>query len=206
MRQSKTHGFTLIEVLISLFIFTIIALIMAHALNIIFASQSGTENRAARLTELQIASLMLGRDIEQTLDRSIINSKDTQENALLGSATNITLTHGGLANPTGEASRSTLQRSSYLFEKNNLLREVWPVLDQTQTTLAQRRKILTHIDDMHFDYLDEKNVFHNTWPPAEQSKSAALPSAVRVTMKIKEWGEFSQLYIIPAKTGTQPHA
>ncbi len=40
----KTQGFTLIEILIALFIFTIVAMIMSHALHTIFISQAGTQN------------------------------------------------------------------------------------------------------------------------------------------------------------------
>jgi hypothetical protein len=66
--------------------------------------------------------------------------------------------------------------------------------------------LLSGILEGHFDYLDAKGVFHNTWPPAEQSKSAALPTAVRITLKLAGWGDFSQLYLIPAVTDPNSHA
>jgi general secretion pathway protein J len=203
--MQKHKGFTLLEILIALFIFTIVAVIMTHALHIIFESQAGTEKRSERLSELQIANLLLLRDIEQTLNRPVINGKNHHEAAFLGSNSQFSLTHGGESNPGGEALRSTLQRVSYSIDKKNLIREVFPVLDQVQASQSHQRVLLGSIIEGHFDYLDANGIFHNTWPPAEQTKSSSLPTAVRITLKLAGWGSFSQLYIIPA-IDTSTHA
>jgi general secretion pathway protein J len=204
--NSRVKGFTLLEILIALFIFTIIAVIMTHALHIIFSSQEGTEKRALRLAELQIANLLLSRDIEQAMNRPIINGKNHHESAFQGALDKVSLTHGGESNPGSMALRSTLQRDNYFIEKNSLVREVFPVLDQVQASQSQRRVLLSGILEGHFDYLDSKGIFHNTWPPADETKATALPAAVRITLKLAGWGDFSQLYIIPAITDTSAHA
>ena len=55
--RNKKMGFTLIEILIALFVFTIISMIMVSALHNIFNYQAETEKQAARLNELQLALL-----------------------------------------------------------------------------------------------------------------------------------------------------
>ncbi len=204
--KRRALGFTLLEILIALFIFTIIAVIMTHALHIVIESQAGTEKRAQRLAELQIANLLLSRDIEQALNRPVLDAKNHHAGAFLGTLNQVSLTHGGESNPGASALRSTLQRENFIIEKNNLTREVFPVLDQVQTTQAHRRVLLRGILAGHFDYLDAKGVFHNAWPPAEQGKSAAMPTAVRITLKLAGWGDFTQLYLIPAVTDPNAHA
>jgi general secretion pathway protein J len=199
-RRNSRKGFTLLEILIAMLIFTIVSVIMAHALHTIIESNTGTEKRAAQLAELQIATLLLSRDIEQCIDRPILNGKKIQEKSLQGTVTRLSLTHGGVANPGGDAIRSTLQRSDFIFESHRLVRQIWTVLDQTETSVPQQRELLSNVKDLQFDYLDAKGFFHNTWPPLEQDKSPPLPAAVRITMTLKNWGKFTQLYIIPAKT------
>jgi general secretion pathway protein J len=194
--NTKKAGFTLLEILIALFIFTITAVIMAHALHTISISQTGTEKKAARLAKLQITTLLLSRDLEQASNRSVTNAKNLTEAPFQGTAYSIAFTHGGIANPTGQLQRSSLQRVHYFIEKNTIIREVWAVLDQVQTTQGLQRKLMDEVTDLRFEYLDDKNSFHNSWPPAGQSKVAELPRAVRVTITLANWGKLSQLYLL----------
>lgn len=202
--NSRPRGFTLLEILIALFIFTIVAVIMTRALHTVLNSQDATEKHAARLTELQIATLLLSLDLEQTIDRPVINAKGTLEPSFSGDHSHIVFTHGGLADPTGQAQRSTLQRTAYFIENKNFIRQVWPVLDQVQTTKPLRRNLLTSVHQGYFEFLDDKNVFHNSWPPSEQTKSQPPPRAVRITLTLTDWGKITQTYVIAGQTSAPP--
>jgi general secretion pathway protein J len=198
MSRHKIKGFTLLEILIAVFIFTIVSMIMTHALATVFHSNAGTEKHSTRLAELQMATLFLARDAEQIINRPVMDAKGTLRPTFEGYAKQVTFTHGGLANPSGKYPRTTMQRTSYSFDGNSLVRQVWPVLDSVQSTMPQQRKLLNDVSEMHFDYLDEKGFFHNTWPPAEQTKSSPLPRAVRITITLAHWGKLTQLYLIAA--------
>jgi general secretion pathway protein J len=202
MSRHKQQGFTLLEVLIAVFIFTLVAIIMTHALSIVFHSDAATETRTNRLAELQMATLLFSRDTEQIINRPTVDAKGATRNSLEGYTTRVTFTHGGLANPNGVMNRSTLQKTSYSFEGGALYRQVWPVLDAVQTTLPKKRKLLSGVTELHFDYLDYRGLFHNTWPPAEQTKQMSFPRALRITMTLEHWGKLSLLYAIPATIGT----
>lgn len=202
----KTKGFTLLEILVALFIFTIVAVIMAQVLHTVFVSQSSTEKRAGRLADLEIATLLFSHDLEQTINRPVMNAKNIPEAAFIGTTNSITFTHGGLANPTGEIQRSTLQRCHYFLNKHEFMRQIWQTLDQTQTSQPLQRKLLDDVSDLRFEYLDSKGYFHNTWPPSESTKSAPLPRGVRMTLTLMHWGKFSELYLITGQTGDPTNA
>lgn len=195
MRLLQT-GFTLIEILISLFIFTILSLIMAHAMHTVFTTQTRTHENAETLAALQFALSLFSQDIQQAVDRPIINAKSTSENAFLGSATQVTFTRAGWANPDGQFARSTLQRTGYLFEKNNFTRQTWPALDQTEKTLVNQRILLSNIEDLHFEYLDMQNHFQTTWP-ADLTKKG-LPKGIKLFITLKNGGSINQFYVIPS--------
>jgi general secretion pathway protein J len=190
-------GFTLLEILIALFIFTIVSVIMMTTLHMVLTSQSATEKKSMRLTQLQTALILISSDLEQTVDRPIMTSKDTME-SFIGTQNSVSFTHTGLANPMGELQRATLQRTEYILNKTELIRVTWPVLDQTSKTQSDQRTLLTNVQDLFFEYLDDQGRFKNNWPISDNNESL-LPKAVRMTLKMSDWGTLTQLYILPAQ-------
>ncbi len=196
-KLKKIGGFTLLEILIALFVFTIISVIITSALHTVLNSQTRTEQSAARLSHLQMALLIMSRDLEQTIERPITNNLNQQEAALLGKANALTLTHAGLGNPLGQVQRSTLQRTRYRIENETLIREAWPVLDQVSNTKPSQRELLHSVTQLRFQYLDKDNHFLDQWPPEGNQSTSGLPRAIQVTLILKNWGKISQIYIIP---------
>jgi general secretion pathway protein J len=194
--KKLVKGFTLLEVLVALFIFTIAAVIMTSALHNILNIQGETEKHATRISELQMAFLLMSRDIEQAIDRPITNAKSTKESAFVGAADQLTFTHGGMANPDGQLQRSTLQRVSYHLENGKLIRETWAVLDQVPATHPNERTLLHGVTEMRIEYLDLNGTFRHSWPPAEQTNSSPLPRGVRISLTLENWGKITQFYVI----------
>lgn len=193
------RGFTLMEILIALFIFTILSFLMVAALRTVINAQSGSEDKAERLRRLQMALLIMSRDIEQTVDRPVVNSSGKEEVAFIGGPKGFELTHAGFANPTGVLARSTLQRTGYSWNEDTLYRLTWPVLDQTPETKMSKRRLLTDVVEAHFQYLDKEGRFRDAWPLESDTKQP-LPRAIRVYLTIAQWGQMSQLYLIPAQS------
>lgn len=194
----RKAGFTLIEILIAMFIFTIVSVIIVGALHTVFTSQSSTEKSASRLADLQMALTLMSRDFEQVSERTITNAAGAIEGAFIGTNNSATFTHAGLANPLGQAQRSTLQRVRYQLIKNKLIRETWAALDQSKDTKSAERILLRAVTELNFEYLDQNGKFHTRWPPADQtSNSETIPKAVKVFITLQDLGKISQLYVIP---------
>ena len=191
-------GFTLLELLIALFIFTLIAAIITGALHTVFTAQSAREKKATQLTDLQIALTLITRDTEQIIDRPIIKTNGTPSAAFIGRNNFMEFTHGGWVNPFGESIRSTLQRTAYYVEKNKLIREAWPTLDQTPQTTSMKRILLTGVTQFQLEYLDKEGHFKASWLPEDQANE--FPRAIRVLIVLKNSGKITQLIVIP---GTQ---
>lgn len=195
VKNKASAGFTLLEILIAMFIFTIVSMILASTLHNIIGTQSSTERNAKRLRETQLALLMISRDIEQAVNRPILSAAGKEEAAFIGTAREFTFTHTGLSNPTGVLRRSSLQRVSYARYGSGIWRMAWPVLDQAPETTAHKRELLQNVTEAHFQYLDQSGKSHNEWPVAGNQKNP-LPRAVRVYLTIAKWGSMSQLYVV----------
>lgn len=194
--MKNKSGFTLLEILIALFVFTIISLILARALHTVINTVSVTEANAARLREVQFTLLLMSRDIEQIIDRPVLAPSGAEEAAFLGTAAGCKFTHTGFADNAMTA-HSSLERVAYEWTDHAIWRRSWPVIDQAPQTLPQSRRLLKGVTNAHFEYIDEKGNASDRWPP--QEKKQALPRAVKITLTISPWGTLSQLYVIPVK-------
>lgn len=190
----KIRGFTLLEIIIALFIFSIVSIIVVGALHNVLTTQSSAQKKAERLSELQITLLLMSRDLEQVINRPITNSSGNAE-GFMGATREVTFTRAGFENPFGQLQRSTLQRIRYEVNHGKLQRLTWPTLDQTHTTKPDVKILLNSVLDLQFEYLDKNGHFQKTWPPLDQPR-AILPLAVRVSLTLKNWGQINQLYII----------
>lgn len=192
----RATGFTLLEILIALFIFTIISLIMVGALHSVLTAQSRTENNARYFSEVQTTLTLLSRDLEQSINRQITNNSGGTENALVGTDSEISFTHAGLFNPFGSLNRSTLQRTHYFLKDGSLIRETWPTLDITSGTKSSDRKLVDQVTSLQFEYLDQNGKLQSSWPPPGQTQSI-LPHAVRVLITLQPLGTLTQFFLLP---------
>jgi len=179
-------GFTLLEVLIALFIFTLVSMMLTSALHTVITAQSVTESKAEQFRQLQMALLLLSRDVEQAVNRPVRNTQGKDEPAFIGSARRIVFTHQGAAN---------LMRTGYACQQMNLYRETWPSVDAAADTLLHRRLLLNQVAECWFDYLDQEGRWQKEWPIDSQTQHA-LPRAVRISLTLP-MGKMSQLYVLP---------
>jgi hypothetical protein len=53
---------------------------------------------------------------------------------------------------------------------------------------------------MQIRYLDNKQQFFSSWPPANlpsTQSSTSLPVAIEITLALQKWGRIKRLWIIP---------
>lgn len=197
---SRYLGFTLLEILIALFIFSILSLIMAAALRTVINAQAGAENKAQRLRQWQMALLVMSRDIEQAVDRPVINATGKEEAAFIGEPTSFTFTHTGYANLSDTIRRSHLQRTGYVWRDEALWRFTLPVLDAAPKTKIQKRQLVSDvITNAHFQYLAQTGRFYDHWPLEHAQDESSLPRGVKISFTVSPWGELTQFYLIPVQ-------
>ena len=72
--KRKQAGFTLLEILIALFIFAILSLMLTTVLRRVIDTHAHTEQVASTLRDTEWALLRLSRDLESTVNRSVTDS------------------------------------------------------------------------------------------------------------------------------------
>lgn len=201
VKDKRQQGFTLIEILIALFIFSILSLIMTEGLKRMMTFHEATVQRSKLLRELQFAFLIFSRDLEQTINRPVRNSFGQLEPAFVGRQAQLQFTHMGHVSANSGV-ESQLQRVSYQLQGNIFSRSTSYALDAAKNSEISSRALSTHIQSIRFEYYSRKTKrFYNDWPLKnvnEGGKAQTIPDAVRIYVSIKNLGQMSQLYVIPS--------
>ena len=151
---NHAQGFTLLEILMALFIFTFVAMMMSNALHHVIEAQAKTENYAERLRQVQMALLLLSRDVEQATNRPISNTVGKEEAAFVGTSKDFTFTHMGQAHQTSKILKSSLKRTSYAWHDDAIWRVSWEILDQAPDSQPNKRNLLANVVEANFEFLD----------------------------------------------------
>lgn len=193
-------GFTLLELLVALSIFGLLATMSYSGLSAVMMQQSQTEIAADRLSELQKLYLVMQRDIEQVVQRPIRDEYGDEQPPLVGGET-FQLTRAGWRNPAGRQ-RSRLQRVGYALEDQQLLRYSWAVLDRAQDSEPLVQLLSEAIEQVQIRYLGVDNEWKEQWPDTEtpadpEIAPSSLPRVVEVTVEHEMYGPIVWLFQLP---------
>lgn len=196
MTRGNQCGFTLLELLVALFIFAVLSALGYTAITQALENRERVRTQQLRIGELQTAMRVLVQDFAQLAPRPVRDVIGAADEPALrapgGGTTLVAFTRNGLANPAGIA-RSTLERVEYALEAETLLRLSWPVLDRTQAVTPRRQPVLTGVRSVRLRYMDAARQWLEQWPPGSTPRPPSQqlrmrPIAVEVTLETVDFG------------------
>lgn len=206
----KLTGFTLLEVLIALAVFAILATITSTALYDAFNTREKLNKQADRLNQLQLAMSLIENDSKQITERPIRSNEMRLFPVFLGTERYVEFTRDGIANPIGQEKRSTLKRIALICQGNQLLRRSWAVLDPVNHNIYEDKILLDNVNKCQLKYLNQNLQVLSEWREKavnQNQKKEPLPKAIQLNLNLNDWGEASLLFIIPeALYGNQVEA
>lgn len=187
------RGFTLIEVLVAVVIFVLLAAAAYTAIDTLIRTRIGVQQRAQSLHQLQRAIGRFERDLRQTLARGISNEFGERRPALDGSPTRIELSRAGLANPL-QATRAGIERVVWYVDDRHLQRAPYAVLDRAVNSQPTPTAMLDAITSITLSYYDGER-WRPEWPPANTGVEAIdrLPRAVALVIESERFGELRRV-------------
>ncbi|MBT5218344.1 MAG: type II secretion system minor pseudopilin GspJ [Woeseia sp.] len=192
-------GFTLLEVLVAMALFALMAAMAYGTLNQTLLSADILSDRMNRLQALQRTVRMLSDDLQQLAPRPVRDELGDNYGPSLSTAFQsgfaLELTRGGWNNPM-VLPRSTMQRAAYRIEDDALLRYHWNVLDRTLSNEPIVVTLLEGVESLRFRFFQTNVDYIEQWPPENLSgptNGRLRPLAVEFVLTLENEDEITRL-------------
>jgi general secretion pathway protein J len=208
----RRTGFTLMEVVIAIFIAAVMFAIGYRALNQAMYERDAINVTQQRVTEIQRGMRVLAQDFAQIQARA---ARDVEGGGELRPAvfatgrdtTLLTFSRAGWSNPAG-LQRPAEQRVRYRFLDGSLIRDHWVSVDPALNTEPRQRVVLTRLKSVEVRFLDPvSRNWSNGWPMSSavgpvgplNVDDALLPRplAIELTLEFEDWGRVIRVFEIP---------
>lgn len=193
------RGFTLIEVMVAMAVFAVLAAFAYGTLSQTLLSAEILGDRMDRLQALQRTMRTLTDDLQQLAPRPVRDELgDNLRPALdtgFQSGFAMELTRGGWSNPI-VLPRSTMQRVGYRIEDTELVRYHWYALDRTLNNNPVAVTLIDGVEGLEFRFLAGDNEYSTQWPPLNRPGGLGArqrPRAIEVTLRLEDEGEIVRL-------------
>jgi general secretion pathway protein J len=201
----KQRGFTLIEILIAMAIFTLIGLASTGLLTTVIDSNDLSSERFEKLQQLQRAMVIIERDIQQAVPRPVRAEGETQKVVMAGGEVGdsdgdgIGFVRGGWHNPQLMLPRSTLQYVAYRLDEDRLERVYSNYVDNVIGYEPKTRTLLENIESFTVEFISAESSSDDddlSW--SESYQGEVLPMAVAIEFVSKDFGLIRREFALTA--------
>lgn len=205
--MKRSNGFSLTEVLVALAILGIVGLLAMELFNSVQKNMQSNERHMNRLREIQLAVRQIEDDIQHLVYRERRNEYGDKVALLRGksAASNsfLEFTRTNWRNPA-KLARSNLQHLVYQFDDEILFRNHWLYVDNALEGQELKRPILQGVEELQFEFLKDDD-WQKSWE-TEQDNLMDMPEAIKVTFKLKDYGEIYRVFPMASFDGPKPQA
>ena len=176
-------GFTLIEVLISLVILSIIAIVSTNFLQSSIDLRNQSKSKVDDIKVFNLGVSTIRRDLMSTVNLPMRDNFGNQLPNFIGSNTDKKITFLGFINRI-DSSRSSISRIEYLFDDTKFIRWVYFTADTYDYDDHIDSVIFDNIDDVEISFLSDNRWF-TEWP-AGQTAAYKIPKLVKIEINDKD--------------------
>lgn len=205
MRSNQIKGFTLLEVLIAIAIFSVISLASFTIFDTVLTGDESSKVRTERLNELQRGFLIIERDVLQIAQRTVrLNGEKPQENFLHTDSNSffsdnqaLGFVRSGWTNPGLLLPRSDMQSVAYQLNEHTLERLHYNFVDAVVGEEPKVRPLITGVNELKFEFYDGTK-----WQ--ENVQEGLLPLAIAIEIQTDDFGMIRRQFLVagdPPKQG-----
>lgn len=199
--RPTARGFTLLEILVALVIFSLMSLLAYRGLNTVLQTRAHLTQDNQKWRDVAMLFARLEKDFAMLAPRPIRDQNNLRAAPLLGKASlqndqdaHLQLTRMGI--PEQADSLAGPLRFAYRLRESRIEQLVWPVLDAAPRSSPSVNPLLTQVAKLDIQYLDRTGQWHDHWPLNESSN--AFPSAVQISIELNTQERVTRLFALPA--------
>ena len=191
-------GFTLIEILVAIFLASLIVILVFSGLSTSLSMNEKTLNRSNLLSQITLTDKIIKRDLLHALDRKARDERgDELDSPLFGE----TLLNEGIFlafsihTPIKNTSQGALKWVEYSKEGTQIIRSEYSYADKVLDSLKHTSILLESVDSLDLKFFNQGS-FTEVWPPQETVEFSELPQMIEISFKFKLYGDIFRRYLL----------
>ena len=192
-----SRAFTLLEMIVAIGIFTVLAIVSYGSLNRFLDNRDVLQAEIEMMKDLHLAFSLLQQDMHFMSERIVRDEYGDPEPLLIvnsidlaGELLRFTTARRNVSLP----GVSTLQRTSYRWENGEFVRVNWLVLDRDQDAVESKQLLLSDVDSVRVNVLsadEDTTETLSTWDSAEK-----LPDGVEWQIQMADGKQYRRVFDI----------
>jgi general secretion pathway protein J len=216
-------GFTLIEVIVSIAIFSILSVGCYRIVNGVISAKERIVYHSENLSEISKAIRILESDFQQIVDRKIIEENGNllsayhaDINSFNNSGKVVEFSRIGYRNPLfvkragvvrialGHEDATYFEEEKDISDSTNkegeslgyIWRYVYPVLDRGNNQEPEKQLLMRGVTEFIFEYLDKDNNWSDVWRPLDNASNQTtdIPYAIKFKITMKNGFYIERLF------------
>ena len=194
----NAKGFTLIEILVAIFLASLIVILVFSGLSTSLSMNEKTLNRSNLLSQITLTDKIIKRDLLHALDRKARDERgDELDSPLFGE----TLLNEGIFlafsihTPIKNTSQGALKWVEYSKEGTQIIRSEYSYADKVLDSLKHTSILLESVDSLDIKFFNQGS-FTEVWPPQETVEFSELPQIIEISFKFKLYGDIFRRYLL----------
>ena len=194
----NAKGFTLIEILVAIFLASLIVILVFSGLSTSLSMNEKTLNRSNLLSQITLTDKIIKRDLLHALDRKARDERgDELDSPLFGE----TLLNEGIFlafsihTPIKDNSQGALKWVEYSKEGTQIIRSEYSYADKVLDSLMHTSILLESVDSLDLKFFNQGS-FTEVWPPQETVEFSELPQMIEISFKFKLYGDIFRRYLL----------
>lgn len=191
------QGFTLLELLLSLSIFSVVSLAGFNIFQTVLRSEESSQQKIDEINQLQTAFLLLERDFTQIARRySRTDDNDstegfiyTESEGISDEVNEVLFVRHGWSNPGLLIPRGDLQKVGYRLIENKLERIHYNYVDSDFGEEPKVRVLLNDVSELSFEFY-----YESSWQ--KTPLNTGLPQGIAITVTSEHFGSMRRQFLV----------
>lgn len=193
IKRTRQAGFTLLEILIALAVFSVVTLISYKGLESVAQTRAALDKEARHWRDLSLVLDRMEEDVSQTVERPWRDQGGVEQAAMRGTNKPERSSEYPLELIRTDRNRDAFH-VAYRLQEGRLELLLWNALDLGPREEPQVHRLLDNIQSFTVTFLDAGGQWQPSWPPAGNK---SVPRGVKVVLTLSDNSTVQRIYTLP---------